>query len=58
MSKFEELVAVKTTLSIYINRKSALAAVNNQIKDLEDLNKDNPSLRIFNRIEKEANELL
>ena len=58
MSSFEDLIKEKPILSIHLQRKTALVAVDNKVQKISELDSDNPNSRIFSRIEQEAEEAL
>ena len=58
MSDFMNLITLKPTMSIHLQRKTALIKLDSKFQMLNELDTNKPSTRIFSRIECEVNEAL
>ena len=58
MTTFKEIIKTKPVLSLYTQRDTELLALENKVDKLDGLDKENPNLRIFTRIEAESNDAL
>ncbi|CAL4131185.1 unnamed protein product, partial [Meganyctiphanes norvegica] len=58
MSDFKNLITLKPTTSIHLQRETALIELDSKFQMLNELDTNKPSIRIFSRIEGEVNEAL